>query len=120
MDALWAAFGLAWLTSAFGTPQPGLLTCRGDFAEFARGTVSARVSDLNFVVDWNAPTIFTETGRPGKITAATPISVAFEVQYPDYTAAYWINRRDGSIAEMSNFGGRYWGECAMRPLATRF
>lgn len=120
MDGVWAAFGFAWLTAAFGTPQAGLLSCRGDFGEFAQGQLAARPSELNFVVDWNAPTIFTETGRAGTITALTPISVAFEVQYADYTAAYWINRRDGSIAETSNFGGKFWGECALKPLATRF
>ena len=114
------AAALALAATGFGPPQPELFACHGSFAILARGFVTGRPSELNFVVDWQAPSIATDTGRPGRITALTVLEVAFEVQYDTYKAAYRINRIDGTISQTSNFGGLFRGVCELKPLRTKF
>lgn len=116
------ALGVALLTLGAGHPSagPALLSCHGKFVEFADGQPSAIRPSLDFIVDWRVPTIETESGLPARIVALTPQTIAFDVRYPEYLAHYRINRIDGTIAESSNFGGLYRGDCALGPVINRF
>jgi hypothetical protein len=107
--------------TGFGYQQPGLLSCEGRFGQFgSNGFLVAMPSRLSFVVDWLTPAISTDTGTLGRITALTPIELAFEIQYESYRANYRVSRIDGTISERSNFGGVFYGTCDLRSLETKF
>lgn len=110
---------LALAATGFGN-APEMVACHGSFATLARGFVTGRPSELNFVVWWETPAIATDTGRTGRITALTALEIAFEVQYDTYKAIYRINRIDGTISQTSNFGGVFRGVCELTPLRTKF
>jgi hypothetical protein len=106
--------------TGFGYQHYGTFRCDGQFGRFANGHLASMPSQLTFVIDWQMPGIVTDTGIPGRITAWTPIELAFDVEYPTYKASYFINRIDGSISETSNFGGLFHGVCDLTPLETKF
>ena len=98
----------------------GMFNCQGSFGRFADGHLASMPSQLTFVIDWQIPAIVTDDGTPGRITAWTPLEVAFDVQYPTYQASYFIDRIHGSIRETSNYGGVFYGTCGLKPLETKF
>ena len=99
-----------------------LLACHGDFAQFANGFMVARPMQLNFIVDWQTPLVVPASGggSQGRIIALSPLEFSFEVQYEGYRTAYHVNRVDGTISQRPNLGGVFFGNCEMRPYATRF
>jgi hypothetical protein len=116
-----AALAALGSTGIFGYQHYGTVSCEGRFGQFySSGMLSSEPGQLTFVVDWQMPGIVTDTGVAGRITAITPITVAFEVQYPTFKANYFINRIDGTITETSNFGGAFRGTCDLNSLRTRF
>ena len=117
--------GFNWLSDltasiGFGYQHYGRFYCEGRFGTFSNGQLDAMPSQLTFVVDWQMPGVVTDTGVAGRITAITPLEVAFDVQYPAFRASYFISRIDGAITETSNFGGAFRGRCTLTPLDTAF
>ena len=105
-----------------GSPAPpGLLTCRGDFGQFANGFIVTRPMELNFAVDWAAPSVTPlDREKPGRITSLTPLELSFEVQYEGYKVAYRLNRVDGSFSQRPNLGGVFFGTCETKSLDKKF
>jgi hypothetical protein len=97
-----------------------LLSCHGSFGRFVNGFLVDKPSELNFIVDWLAPKIMTEGGRPGVVTALTATELAFEVQYDGYKAHYRISRIDGAIRQAVSLGAVFYGLCELKPLETKF
>jgi hypothetical protein len=100
--------------------EPGVLVCRGSFGAFAKNRLVATPSQLNFVIDWAAPYIATDTGRPGVIVVLNPYEIVFDIRYDDYLARYRINRLDGSIQQTTPLGGLFVGRCTLSPVQFRF
>ena len=99
---------------------PSQLACRGDFAQFANGFMVARPMDLHFVVWWTVPAVQpTDGGSPARILSLTPLELSFEVKYEGYRVAYHLNRVDGSFTQRPDLGGVFFGNCDIRPLATK-
>jgi hypothetical protein len=121
--ARFAGAALALALTGFSPQQqlvPGLLSCHGDFGQFANKFIIARPMELNFIVDWALPSVFTDGGRGGRIVAFDAYNLVFEVQYEGYRVTYHVNRIDGSISQRPNFGGAYFGTCELRPLERKF
>jgi hypothetical protein len=118
----WGIIGFAqWLTTAaLGPGDPSLLACHGDFGRFADKQLVARVAERDFVVYWAAGKVTTDTGEEGQVLAITPTYLDFDMPYRDYVARYRVNRIDGSVSEASIYGGVFWGECDVGPVATKF
>jgi hypothetical protein len=109
------------ITGLGGYQHYGMFSCEGRFGRFAsNGQLDAMPSQLTFIIDWQMPGVVTDSGIPGRITAWTPLELAFDIQYPAYKASYFINRIDGSISETSNFGGVFRGACDLTPVDTKF
>ncbi len=110
--------------TGFGFQQPqqqaGILVCRGDFGKFANGFMIARPMELKFVVDWQAPWVQTDGGKPGEIIDLTAMELTFEVQYDGYRVIYHVNRIDGTFSQRPNFGGAFYGNCDLLPYSTKF
>jgi len=120
MDPL-ATLSAALLALGIGGYQHyGEFDCQGSFGRFADGHLASMPSKLTFVIDWQGPAIVADDGTPGRITAWTPLELAFDVAYPTYKASYFIDRIHGSIRETSNYGGTFYGTCALKPLETKF
>jgi hypothetical protein len=117
-----AAAMLALGMTGFGNqPQPGLLSCTGDFGQFANGFIVTRLMELNFAVDWTTPSVTPlNGGSPARIISMTSLEVSFEVQYEGYRAAYHLNRVDGTFSQRPNLGGIFFGRCELKPLETKF
>jgi len=99
---------------------PSQLACRGDFAQFANGFMVARPMQLNFVVWWAAPAVQPlDGGSPARILSLTPLELSFEVKYEGYKIAYHLNRVDGTFTQRPNLGGVFFGNCTIKPLATK-
>jgi hypothetical protein len=105
-----------------GSPTPpALLTCRGDFGQFAHGFMVTRPMELNFAVDWAAPLVTPlDRGKPARIISLTPLELSFDVQYDGYKVAYLLNRVDGSFSQRPNLGGVFSGTCETKPLDKKF
>lgn len=118
-----ALSGCAYVQQWQAEAQPGWpsqLVCHGDFAQFANGFWVARVMDLHFVVWWTAPAVQpTDGGSPAHILSLTPLELSFEVKYEGYKVAYHLNRVDGTFTQRPNLGGVFFGNCDIRPLATK-
>ena len=99
-------------------PQPvGVLACQGDFGKFANGFMVARPMELKFVVDWLAPWVQTDGGKPGRIITLTSLELTFEVKYEGYSVVYHVNRLDGTFSQRPNVGGIFYGTCNLKPYA---
>ena len=124
--AVSAALSLAscdYYAMQFGvqTGPVALLACHGDFAQFRNGFMVARPMELNFVVDWLAPSVVpVEGGGPAKIIALSSLELTFEIPYEGYKAVYRVNRVDSTISQRPNLGGVFSGYCGLRPYTTNF
>ncbi|HTW52305.1 MAG TPA: hypothetical protein VME45_10460 [Stellaceae bacterium] len=99
---------------------PALLTCHGDFAQFANGFMVARPMELHFAVWWTVPAVQpTDGGSPARVLSVTPLELSFEVQYEGYKVAYHLNRVDGTFSQRPNLGGIFFGTCYPKPLTTQ-
>jgi hypothetical protein len=99
---------------------PSLLTCHGDFAQFANGFWVARPMELHFAVWWSTPAVQpTDGGSRARILSLTPLELSFEVQYEGYKVAYHLNRVDGTFSQRPNLGGVFFGSCYAKPLTTQ-
>lgn len=115
-----AALALA-MTGFSNQPRPVLLSCQGDFAQFANRFLVTRPMELNFAVDWTAPSVVPlNGGSPGVILSLTPLEFSFDVQYEGYRAAYHLNRVDGTFSQRPNIGGIFFGRCEQKPLEPKF
>ena len=106
---------------------PSLLSCHGDFAQFANGFMVARPMELHFAVWWSTPAVQpTDGGSPARVLSLTSLELSFEVQYEGYKIAYHLNRVDGTFTQRPNLlgqgpnqGGVFFGNCDTKPLATK-
>jgi hypothetical protein len=101
-----------------------LLVCDGDFGQFANGYIVSRPMQLQFAVYWGVPAIYPMNGgSPAKILALNSLELSFDVEYEGYSAAYHLDRVDGTFVQRPNLGrpnlgGVYFGRCYAQPLST--
>ena len=99
---------------------PAELACHGDFAQFSNGFMVARPMELHFAVWWSVPAVQPiDGGSPALILSLTPLELSFVVKYEGYKVAYHLNRVDGTFTQRPNLGGVFFGNCDIRPLATK-